>query len=143
MKYVAKMFASFVTVLIVLNFVANHRHAAGRRLLGSVGADKLIAFAGELGRSGAWDGSVGPLPTARWPKSFAGHGILEIKRYFNGIQIVLERHGRRERGLYVTTDKAEVPEDGSGIVFEKLTDGIFSFEQKIRVPPTAPTSGAP
>ncbi len=104
-----------------------------QKFVEAVGAEKLTAYVSDLERRDVWKAAKGQLPKEMWHEAFAGHGVLQVKQYFTGVQIVLETRDRNERGVYVATDKSQTPEDGSGIHFEKLADGIYGFEQRNRV----------
>lgn len=108
------------------------RHVKAQKFVAAVGAERLTAYAVELEQKDSWKSVGGQLPIEMWDEGFVGHGVLKIQPYFNGLLIVLEAHDRVDRGVYISMDKSQVPEDGSGIYFEKLAEGVYWFEQKIR-----------
>lgn len=125
------MFIALAMPLLLL--VSCSRYAKEKEFVQAVGAEKLTTYAAELQQKDAWKTVKGQLPKEMWHEAFASHGVLQVKQYFTGLQIVLETRDRNERGVYIATDKSSPPEDGSGIHFEKLADGVYWFEQKNRV----------
>jgi hypothetical protein len=67
-----------------------------------------------------------------WPESFQKCGVIQVRAYFNGIQIVFAAQRKFERGLYVAEDSTFSPDEGSGIEFRKLAGGIYWFREKRR-----------
>lgn len=109
------------------------RYGKEREFVEAIGTERLTAYASDLERKDVWKAAKGQLPKDMWHETFASHGVLEVKRYFAGVQIVLDTRGRKDRGVYIVADRTQTPEDGSGIHFEKLADGVYGFEEKNRV----------
>jgi hypothetical protein len=109
------------------------KFVAEKNFIHSVGAAKLKAYANDMQRNEVWNALKGqPAPKSIWLPSFATNGVLQVKPYLSGVLFVLETQGRMERGVYVLTDKAEAPEDGSGINFARIQSRMYWFEQKVR-----------
>jgi hypothetical protein len=102
------------------------------RLVDAIGAEQLIAYADELEKKGVWKTAGRKLPREKWLKEFAERDVIEVNPYMDGILIVFKSGGRVRRGVYVATDKAIVPSEGSGIGFDWISDGIYFFEEKVR-----------
>src|SRR5215217_2008532 len=119
----------FVLFALGLFLSACNRYSREEKFLETVGAQKLTALSTALATSNV----KGELPVEKWPQNFAQHGVLQVKPYFDGLQVILERRGKFERGVFVAGSQNQTPEDGSGITFVRLTNGIYWFEQKNRV----------
>lgn len=107
-------------------------HARAKNFIEAVGAVSLTNYVVALERNDSWGAVHGHLPKEMWHEAFARQGVLEVKQYFGGVQIVLEKHGQKECGVYIPADQSQKPEDGSGVHFQALGTGIYWFEQKNR-----------
>ncbi len=122
-----------LVVLCALLVTSCTKFVAEKRFIDSIGAASLKAYANDMQRNDIWNALKGPpAPKSLWLPSFATNGVLEVKPYLSGVLFVLETQGRMERGVYVLADKAEAPEDGSGINFARIQSRMYWFEQKAR-----------
>lgn len=132
-----------ISVAMPLLLTGCDRYARERSFVEAVGAGSLTNYVAELERKDSWKAVHGQLPKEMWHEAFARQGVLQVKQYFGGVQIVLERRGRNERGVYIPADQSK-PEDGSGVHFQTLASGIYWFEQKNRpqyIPPEQRNAG--
>ncbi len=122
-------------------FSACDKSASERAFVSKIGAVSLKAEVIKLQTNAIFKGEY---PRNTWSPALSTNGAIQVKPYFSGVQIVLQRSGRTQRGVYVVLDSTS-PDDGSGISFEKLEEGIYWFEQKMRarIPKQGPVTNAP
>jgi hypothetical protein len=116
--------------MAILWLASCSKFAKEQKFIDAVGRITLSHMLWSLRKKGVWRLVKARLPKEMWHEKFADHGVIEVKQYFNGAQVVLEKSDRDERGVYITTDKSQAPENGSGVTFERVSDGIYWFEQR-------------
>lgn len=102
-------------------------------LVTAIGTTNLLAYSRSTQQTATWSNLQGPLPKELWHPAFAKSGVIRVQHYMTGMQIVLAQSGRKESGIYVPMDTEDTPNDGSGTAFNKVADGVFLYEEKIRV----------
>ena len=135
----------FGCLVVIATIQAYNTAVKPHHLIAALGATNLLAYAQITQQSAIWTNLQGPLPREFWHPAFAKIGVIRVQHYMTGMQIVLTQSGRKESGVYVPMDTEESPSDGSGISFTKVADGVFLYEEKIRMaytrrrPPTEAT----
>ncbi|MEX2671373.1 MAG: hypothetical protein WD294_04600 [Phycisphaeraceae bacterium] len=70
-----------------------------------------------------------------WPESFQQLDPVRVKPHMFGLLLVIEEGSDKEAGIYVVMHSTGLPpQDGSGIVHERITPRLYWVEQKIRRP---------
>lgn len=69
-----------------------------------------------------------------WKAGFTGCGVIKVSPYIEGVLIHLYSRLGYDYGVFVSNQKEGdmAPEDGSGISFEKIGEGVFSYVEKER-----------
>jgi hypothetical protein len=106
-----------------------------RRLVWHVPQAELRSYAALVSRNGVLAASSS-IEMDDWHPGFAKAGVKEVRPYIDGILIVLNQGTRSQTGVFVpiADEPDSAPYDGSGIEFEDIGQGIFSFEEEARQP---------
>src|SRR5690242_8463153 len=81
-------------LFLVVLITSCNRYSREREFVQTVGAENLTSYATELQRKDVWKTVKGQLPKEIWHESFAKQGVVQVKQYFTGVQIVLETRDR-------------------------------------------------